>query len=70
MIDNSQFRFFSFWFTTFANGGDMRSVKIEDRENYIFTYNSAKKNGPITEGEGFSLGRRIESIYKSEINTL
>jgi predicted solute-binding protein len=66
MIDNSQFRFFSFWFATIANGGDLRQVKLEDKENYIFTRNCAIEHGKIQEDYGLS--NKVAEIYYSKVN--
>lgn len=54
-------RYFTFWFSTLANGGEPKSVKISDKEFYIQTKKAAMEYGPIK--EEFGLKGEVEKIY-------
>jgi len=66
-MNNSFKRYFTFWFTTIANGGDLRLVYLNNKDFYIKTSEAAKKHGPIIEDS--SLGAKIEKIFASNFVT-
>lgn len=63
MIDNSFKRYFTFWFSTLANGGEPLSVKLEDRDFYILTKEAALSHGKVDQSNTVALSRIIETIY-------
>ncbi len=57
-------RYFSFWYSTFANGGEPRYVLLEDKANYIFTKKIAQEGGSIK--EGYDLAREVLEIWNRQ----